>query len=143
MISLEFILNRFTNVVSTKGKFSFRKVLFLAKNTCLAQSFPSFFSLCHFVLINITSLERKSKINWNWKINVDNFIFQVQFISGFLSYEVIFEGQNRKKKSFRLGSGFSIISIRSLLSAFTHPSSRFSKHLHLIDFQLIKQDALK
>ena len=31
------------SVVATKGKFSFRKVVFLAENTCLAQSFPSFF----------------------------------------------------------------------------------------------------
>ena len=31
-------------------------------------------------------------------MNVDNFIFQVQFISGFLSYEVIFEGQQSEQE---------------------------------------------
>ena len=90
------------SVVATKGKFSFRKVVFLAKNTCLAQSFPSFFSLCHFVLINITSLERKSKINWNWIINVDNFIFQVHrlFLAFFLMKLFLSRSELRAVKKF-------------------------------------------
>ena len=84
-----FHLKFVSRIVSTKGKFSLKKSRIFSQKYLLGLRNISL----HFFpfWLNITSLERKSKINWNWKINVDNFIFQVQFISGFLSYEVIFE----------------------------------------------------